>query len=117
MLIGTLCHDIEGKTSQGGTSMASFRVAVRRTFKNAEGTYESDFINCKAFKGNADYVVKHAHKGDRMAVEGRIQTGNYTKQDGTKVYTTDIMVDNVEVIKAKGEGFKEVDNEPLPWEV
>lgn len=115
--IGTLCHDIEGKTSQGGTSMASFRIAVRRNFKNAEGKYESDFINCKAFKGNADYLVKYAHKGDRLAVEGRIQTGSYTKQDGTKVYTTDLMVDNVEVIKTKGDDFKEANDEKLPWEV
>ena len=120
-MIGTLCNDPELKKSQGGTSMTSFRVAVRRNYKNAEGAYESDFINCKAFKNNADFICKHAHKGDRVAVTGRIQTGSYNKQDGTKVYTTDIMVDNVEVIKTKSkgddEGFKEAQDEPLPWEV
>ena len=120
-LIGTMCNDPEMKKSQGGTSMTGFRVAVRRNYKNAEGKYESDFINCKAFKHNADYVCNYAHKGDKVALTGRIQTGSYEKQDGTKVYTTDIMVDNVEVIRGKAksedEGFKEVADEKLPWEV
>ena len=117
VIIGTLCHDLEPKTSQSGTSLVSFRLAVRRKYKNADGKYDSDFINCKAFKNNADYLAKYAKKGDKLAVEGNIQTGSYTNKNGVKVYTTDVMVDNVEVIGGgKSEGFKELKDEPLPWE-
>ena len=115
-IIGTLCHDIEKKESQTGTALASFRLAVRRKYKNPDGKYDSDFINCKAFKFNAEYLAKYAHKGDKIAVTGNIQTGSYTNKNGVKVYTTDIMVDNVEVISNRSEGFKEVQDEKLPWE-
>lgn len=115
-IIGTLCHDIEKKESQTDTALASFRLAVRRKYKNPDGKYDSDFINCKAFKFNAEYLAKYAHKGDRIAVTGNIQTGSYTNKNGVKVYTTDIMVDNVEVISNRSEGFKEVRDEKLPWE-
>lgn len=116
-ILGTLCHDIEKKEAQSGTAVVSFRVAVRRKYKNSDGKYDSDFINCKAFKNNAEYLAKYAHKGDKIAVTGNIQTGSYTNKNGAKVYTTDIMVDNVEVISNKSEGFKELKDEPLPWEV
>ena len=126
-LIGTLCHEPEMRKAQDGMSMTSFRIAVRRDYKNAEGAYDSDFINCKAFKHNAEFVCKFAHKGDRLGVTGRIQTGSYTKQDGTKVYTTDVMVNDVKIVKAKDgeskgaaapkdDGFKEVEpGDDLPF--
>lgn len=115
-IIGILCHDIEPKASQSGTSLVSFRLAVRRKYRNPDGKYDSDFINCKAFKNNADYLAKYAHKGDKIALNGSIQTGSYTNKNGVKVYTTDIMVDNAEVISNKSDGFKEVKDEKLPWE-
>ena len=120
-LIGTLCNDVEKKTSQSGNAFASFRLAVRRKFKNPDGKYDCDFINCKTFKATAEYLARVAVKGDKVAVEGSIQTGSYEKKDGSKVYTTDVMVENLEVFKAKPkeekDGFVEVKDEQLPWEV
>lgn len=122
VLIGRMCSGVDSKTSQTGTSMASFRMAVRRDYKNASGEYDSDFLNCKAFKTTADYVARYAVKGDMLAIDGRIQTGSYEAKDGTKRYTTDIICNSVDIISSKkkgkdDEGFKEVDDEPLPWEM
>ena len=112
--IGTLCHDIEGKTSQGGTSMASFRIAVRRNFKNAEGKYESDFINCKAFGKTAEIVRLYTQKGKQVAITGEIQTGSYTNKEGRKVYTTDIICSQVQLLGSADQTARTTQNAQAP---
>ena len=72
-------------------AVAKFTLAVNRMKKG-----EADFISCTAFKQTAEFLGKYAEKGSMIAVTGRIQTGSYTKQDGTKVYTTDVIVDHAE---------------------
>lgn len=116
VLIGNLVTDIDVKTTQTGKNVAGFRMAVRRPFKNSKGEYESDFFQCSTFFG-VDYLSKNAAKGDRVAVEGRIEIRQYTAKDGSNRYSTGIVCDSVEVLKPKGSGFKEVSDEPLPWEV
>lgn len=95
LIRGTITKDIELKTLQNGTKAATFYVAVKRDFKNADGGYDADFISCKAFGNTAEMISKYFHKGSGIIVEGRIQTGSYEGQDGKRVYTTDVMVSKV----------------------
>lgn len=97
-LIGNLVRDPEVRHTQGENSMAvaRFTLAVSRKKKNADGQYESDFINCVSFGRLAEFAEKHFLKGMKIAIIGHIQTGSYTKRDGSKVYTTDVMVEEQE---------------------
>lgn len=97
-LIGNLVRDPEVRHTQGENSMAvaRFTLAVSRKKRNADGQYESDFINCVSFGRLAEFAEKHFLKGMKIAVIGHIQTGSYTKRDGSKVYTTDVMVEEQE---------------------
>lgn len=100
MLIGRLTRDPEVRAA-GETSVARFSLAVDRRFKK-DGEQTADFINCVAFGKTAEFVEKYAHKGTKFAVEGRIQTGSYTNKDGQKVYTTDVVVEQLEFAESKG---------------
>ena len=94
-MIGRLCDEPDCRTTQGGGYVARYRLAVHRIYK-MDGKEESDFISCVAFGNTAQFVHNYLHKGMKIAIEGRIQTGSYTKDDGTKVYTTDVVVDRHE---------------------
>ena len=98
-LVGRLTKDAEVRYSQGDTQMAiaRFTVAVDRRGKNNE----ADFISCVAFGKTAEFLEKYARKGTKFVVEGRIQTGSYTNKDGQKVYTTDVVCENVEFAESK----------------
>lgn len=92
VLMGRLCKDLEVKFSGSGLAYSSFTLAVnRRAKKDAE--QQADFIQCKVFGKCCEFMARHMGKGRQIAIEGRIQTGSYDK-DGTKVYTTDVIVDN-----------------------
>ena len=82
------------------TTVARFTLAVDRKYKKGE----ADFISCVAFGKLAEVISKYCHKGIKVAVAGRIQTGSYTNKDGQKVYTTDIVVEEHEFCEKKGEG-------------
>ena len=92
ILIGRTTKDIELQRSTSGTAIARFTVAVNR---KAEG---ADFIGCVAFGKTAENMEKYVKKGSKIAVRGHIQTGSYTNNEGKKVYTTDVIADNVEFI-------------------
>jgi len=93
---GNLTRDVELRETKSGKQVSRFNVAVRRDFKNSEGEYESDFINCVAYGTLAETIDKYFHKGSGIIVLGHLQTGSYEKDDGTKVYTTDLIVENIE---------------------
>lgn len=95
ILIGRLARDPEMRTTGGGTAVTRFTLAVSRNFTNQNGEREADFISCVAWRRQAENIAKYCTKGSQVAVEGRIQTGSYDGQDGTKRYTTDIVADNV----------------------
>lgn len=103
-LVGRLTRDPEVRYSQGqnSTAVARFTLAVDRRFKR-EGEANADFINCIAFGKTAEFIEKYFFKGMRLGGSGRIQTGSYTKQDGTKVYTTDVVLDEVEFVESKSQ--------------
>ena len=102
ILMGRLTRDPEIRFAQGGDSMAvaRFTVAVDRRFRRDNET-TADFISCVAFGRTAEFFEKYIHQGTKVCLEGRIQTGSYTRQDGTKVYTTDVVVENAEFAESK----------------
>ena len=111
-LVGRLTRDVEIRYTDGGASISRFGIAVDRRFK-AEGRPTADFINCVAFGKTAEFVEKYFCKGQRIGLTGRIQTGSYTNKDGQKVYTTDVIAENVEFVESKGDQ-EEQNSRPEP---
>ena len=105
ILMGRLTRDPEIRYSQGERSMAiaRFTLAVDRRRCNNDNNSEqtADFITCVAFDRQAEFAEKYLHQGTKMLVTGRIQTGSYTNKDGQKVYTTEVMVDEMEFAESK----------------
>ena len=95
ILIGRLTRDPEMRTTPSGVATTSFSIAVQRNYANAHGDREADFINCVAWRKQAENIAKYCTKGSQVAVDGRIQTRNYDAQDGTKRYVTEVIADNV----------------------
>ena len=98
ILMGRLTREPDIRWTQGSpsTQIARYTLAVDRRGKDKD----ADFINCIAFNKSADFAEKYLHKGTKILVEGRIQTGSYTNKDGQKVYTTDIIVDSHEFVES-----------------
>lgn len=98
VLMGRLTRDPELRFAAGsGKGVCRFTVAINRQFKRDE----SDFINCVAFGKPGETISEHFAKGNRIALTGNIRTGSYEAQDGTKRYTTDVVVESFEFIEAK----------------
>lgn len=108
VLIGRLTRDVEVRNA-GTTLVARYTLAVDRKYKR-EGEQAADFIPCIAFGRNAEFAQKYLTKGKKIAIVGRIQTGSYTKQDGTKVYTTDVVVEEQEFVESKASEHSENSN-------
>ena len=98
ILIGRLTRDPEMRTTPSGVATTSFSIAVQRNYANAQGDREADFINCVAWRKQAENIAKYCTKGSQVAVDGRIQTRNYDAQDGTKRYVTEVIADNVTIL-------------------
>ena len=104
VLMGCLTSDPDIRYSQGDnpTCVARYTLAVDRRFKR-DGEQSADFIRCIAFGKTAEVTEKWVGKGKRIVVQGRIQTGSYKNKDGATVYTTDVVVENMEFADSKGE--------------
>ena len=101
VLIGRNTKPIELKVTNSGKSIASFTLAVNRGFKNAEGKYDADFINCVAFDQKAEVISRSVQKGDRFGIVGRLNTRTYDKADGSKVYVTEVIVESFDFLESK----------------
>lgn len=115
-LTGRLTRDPEVRYTDSGLSIARFTLAVNRRFKQENGP-DADFIRCIAFGKTAEFIEKYFSKGRKMDMNGRIQTGSYQNQDGATVYTTDIIVENVEFGEsrsASGNGSNNGNQMPAP---
>ena len=93
-LTGRLTRDPDVRYTDGGTSIARFTLAVDRRFKQENGP-TADFVSCVAFGRTAEFIEKYFQQGMKLELTGRIQTGSYTNKDGAKVYTTDIVAEQV----------------------
>lgn len=100
-LIGRFTRDPDIRYTDGGLSVARFTLAVDRAYKKDNEQSTADFISCVAFGKSAEFIEKYFFKGNRIGLNGRIQTGNYTNKDGVKVYTTDVVVEHVEFVESK----------------
>ena len=97
ILMGRLTRDPEIRTAAGesGTTIARFTLAVNRRFRR-DGEAAADFINCVAFGKTAEFIEKYISKGRQICVSGRIQTGSYINRDGQRIYTTEVVVEEVD---------------------
>ena len=98
ILMGRITKDPDVR-SNGDSLVTRFSLAVDRRFKKDNET--ADFIGCVAFGKTAEFIEKYCHKGTKLVVTGRIQTGNYTNKEGQKVYTTDVIVEECEFAESK----------------
>lgn len=103
ILMGRLTRDPEVRYSQTDSNMAiaRFSLAVDRRFKKQGDTVTADFFNCTAFGKQGEFVEKYLKKGTKIVVTGRIQNDNYTNKDGQKVYSVQIMVEEIEFAESK----------------
>ena len=103
ILMGRLTRDPEVRYSGGEnpTAVARFSLAVDRRFKR-QGEADADFINCVAFGKIAEFAERYLKQGTKVAAVGRIQTGSYTNKEGQRVYTTDVVVEEIEFAESKG---------------
>ena len=100
-LIGRLTHDVEMRQTPNGVSLARFSIAVTRRFKNSNGEYDADFINCVAWRQTGEFIAKHFQKSGMIAVVGSIQSRSWDGNDGKKQYATEVVVDEVYFTGAK----------------
>ena len=99
VLVGRLTKDPELKYTPSGVPMARFTLAVNRPFSNQQGEKEADFINCIAWRKQAENLSNFMKKGNMVGIEGRIQTGSFEGQDGKRVFTTDVVADSIQFLE------------------
>lgn len=100
-LVGRLTKDPDLRYTQSGTAVATFNLAVNRNFTNQNGEREADFINCVIWRKAAETLANYAHKGSLIGVTGRIQTRSYDNQQGQKVYVTEVICENFQLLEPK----------------
>lgn len=101
ILMGRLTRDPDVRYSDQSSAVARFTLAVDRRFKRDGDQQTADFISCVAFSKTGEFIERYCHQGTKLVVEGRIQTRSYTNRDGNKVYTTDVVAENVEFAESK----------------
>ena len=102
-LIGHLTKDVELKYTPANQAVAQFTLAVNRTFKNANGERESDFINCVIWRKSAENFANWAKKGALIGITGRIQTRNYENQQGQRIYITEVIAENFQMLESRNQ--------------
>ena len=102
-LVGRLTKDVELKYTPSNVANVSFTLAVNRTFKNANGERESDFINCVIWRKSAENFANFVKKGALIGITGRIQTRNYENQQGQRVYVTEVIADNFQMLESRSQ--------------
>ncbi|WP_347090872.1 single-stranded DNA-binding protein [Staphylococcus ureilyticus] len=103
VLVGRLTKDPEFRTTPSGVNVANFTLAVNRTFTNAQGEREADFINVVVFRKQAENVNNYLSKGQLAGVDGRMQSRSYENQEGKRVYVTEVVADSVQFLEPKSQ--------------
>lgn len=101
ILTGRLTRDAELRYTTSNVAVSNFSLAVNRDFKNQDGEYEVDFINCVAYRKLAETIAEYTRKGDKLGVDGRLQVRTYDNNEGKKVYVTEVVVNGIEFLEAK----------------
>ncbi|WP_239706179.1 MULTISPECIES: single-stranded DNA-binding protein [unclassified Mammaliicoccus] len=100
-LVGRLTADPQYRVTPSGVQVATFTLAVNRTFTNAQGERDCDFINCVVFRKTAENVNQYLSKGKLAGVDGRLQSRSYENKEGQKVFVTEVVCDNVQFLEPK----------------
>lgn len=100
-LIGRLTKAVDLRYTQSGVAYGLFTIAVNRRFKNQNGEREADFINCVIWKKGAENLANFTQKGSLIGVSGAIQTRNYDNQQGQRVYVTEVLVENFNLLESR----------------
>jgi single-strand DNA-binding protein len=108
-IVGNVTIDVELRTTDSGTSVVSFTVAVNEKYKEKENVY---WIDCVAWSGIAETISKHFHKGDRVGIEGKLTTRTWEGRNG-KVKATEVVVSNITFLSAKPKAAKEEAEAPV----
>ena len=117
-LVGRLTQKPEIRYTNSNLAFTRFTVAVNRQFSNAQGERQADFIQCVAWRKQAENVCNYLDKGSLVAVEGRIQTGSYDDKDGNRRYTTEVQADSVQFLESRSQSQNrpqmDYNNAPAP---
>ncbi len=114
VLVGRVTKDIELRYTGSGDAVGSFTLAVERNFKNKSGERETDFVSCVIWRKPAENLANFTGKGAMLGVEGRLQTRTYDKDQGQKVYVTEIVVDNFQLLETRAESeARRSQNQPI----
>lgn len=100
-LVGRLTKDVELRYTPSNVAVATFTLAVNRTFKNENGEREADFINCVMWRQQAENLANWAKKGALIGIIGRIQTRSYDNQQGQRVYVTEVVAEQFQLLESK----------------
>ncbi|MGM9834772.1 MAG: single-stranded DNA-binding protein [Bacilli bacterium] len=103
VLVGRLTKDPEVITSESGKKISSVTLAVQRTYKNIDGLYETDFIDCVLWDAIASNTSEYCHKGDIVGIKGRIQMDKYTDKEGNQKYKLQVVAEKVTFLSSKKE--------------
>ena len=101
VLVGRLTADPQYRVTPSGVQVATFTLAVNRTFTNQQGEREADYINCVVFRKTAENVNQYLSKGKLAGVDGRLQSRSYENKEGQKVFVTEVVCDNVQFLEPK----------------
>jgi len=109
---GNICKDIELRYTKQNIPVIKNTIAIKRQYKNAKGEYDTDFINITLWRKQAEFLHNYGKKGSHVSISGRIETGSYENSKGDKVYTTEIVVDEIELLDKKPVVAKNETTEP-----
>lgn len=110
VLVGRLTKSPELRKTQNGTSVCKFTLAVNRRV-TGQGQPDADFISCVAWNKTADLMLQYLSKGSLIGIEGRLQTGRFTNNNGETIYTCDVMVDSLQFLEPKKSDGQSNDNQ------
>lgn len=102
ILVGRITKEPELRTTASGINVLSFTLAFDNKNKNADGTRGSSFINCTAWRNNADIIAKYCHKGSQIGIDGSLQERKYQRRDGTNASVIEVVVNEVALLGSKG---------------
>ena len=106
--VGRLVADPEVKESENGKKYSNFTIAVQRSYKNADGVYDADFLDVVAFGPMAETTSEYCKKGDIIGIKGRVETSSYENEDGEKKKSTQIVADRISFISSKAKDINNV---------
>lgn len=108
-LLGRMTSNPELKYTEKNVAICNFSIAINRNYKNANGEYEADFINCVAYKNTAEIMGKYIKKGDKISIEGRIQTRKYKDKEDKNRISTVVLVEHLGFVESKKKEDKDIE--------